>query len=98
MHFHVDMAITQYILAHIETHTQTPKHPQRTHIHTHTHTQFQQIQVAKFCTKYNLNGARLILPRRGSPSQQVLFRHLLLNDKTQTMFCFAPKVLEDSET
>ena len=97
MHFHVDMAIIQYILAHTETHTHPNTHTGHTG-HTYTHTQFQQIQVAKFCSKYNLNGARLILPRRGSPSQQVLFRHLLLNDKTQTMFCFAPKVLEDSET
>lgn len=51
---------------------------------------FQQRQVDKFCRKYNLSHTAGQLPSDNSTSS-TLNRHVLVNDKAQTLFCFAPK-------
>jgi hypothetical protein len=52
--------------------------------------QFQQQQVARFCHYYNMSHDAGVLPT-SNVSATPLYRHLLLNDKAQTIFCFAPK-------
>ncbi len=51
---------------------------------------FQQAQVDKFCRKYNLSGLGGQLPTTNA-TKSTLYRHLLVNDKSKTLFCFAPK-------
>jgi len=46
--------------------------------------------VEKFCTKYNISMLQHKLPREDE-GQKSLYRHLLVYDKTETLFCFVPK-------
>lgn len=62
-----------------------------THTCTHAHTQIQQKQVDLFCKTHNLSQQALQLPGETEGDTECLYRHLLLNDKTNTMFCFVPK-------
>ncbi len=51
--------------------------------------QFQRNQVNKFCDKYNLS-TTLSLP---AYRHHAVYRHLLINNDAETLFCFVPKVI-----
>ena len=54
------------------------------------YTQWQMEQVDKFCTKYNLNSQRYVLP--SGSQRNVLDRHLIFSRENHFLFCFLPKV------
>ncbi len=54
--------------------------------------QMQQKLVDEFCKHHNLSHHAFQLPRAKENAASSLYRHLLLNDKTGTLFCFVPKV------
>lgn len=45
--------------------------------------------MSDYCHKHNLSDQALQLPEGNSTGG--LYRHLLINDKARTLFCFAPK-------
>ena len=67
-----------------------------THTHTHTYTdcdctQLQQKQIDQFCKARGMDDEAYTLPGENE-RRSVFYRHILINDKAQTLFCFIPKV------
>ena len=57
----------------------------------HSSLQMQEKIVDQFCKRHNLSNQALVLPEAERVDTECLYRHLLLNDKTRTLFCFVPK-------
>lgn len=56
---------------------------------------WQRKQVDKFCKKYGEEELLYVLPNNSTSEKQLrykLLRHLLYDDKRQTLLCFIPKV------
>lgn len=51
----------------------------------------QEKLVEEFCSSHNLSHQALQLSEATNDDTNCLYRHLLLNDKTSTLFCFVPK-------
>ncbi len=51
----------------------------------------QEKIVDQFCKRHNLSNQAHLLPKADSVDTECLYRHLLINDKTGTLFCFVPK-------
>ncbi len=60
------------------------------YLHAFSCIQFQQEQIDRYCRKHGLQDTKYKLP--DNATKELLFRHLIFDDKQKSLFCFVEKV------
>ncbi|XP_003385546.1 PREDICTED: carbohydrate sulfotransferase 14-like [Amphimedon queenslandica] len=53
---------------------------------------WQRVQVAAFCQRHGFSGLNHTLPDANYSFRSEVFRHMIYDNKSQSLFCFMPKV------